>query len=43
MKRKYRDKKKNEYCKNNNIRLLRIPYYEFKNIENILKNLLLSD
>lgn len=33
---KARDTMKNEYCKNNNIKLLRIPYWEFKNIENIL-------
>jgi len=31
-----RDQIKNEYCKNKNIRLLRIPYYELNNIENIL-------
>jgi len=31
------DKLKNEYCKNNNIPLLRIPYWEFDNIEEILK------
>ena len=31
------DKIKNEYCKNNNINLIRIPYWEFNNIENILK------
>jgi len=30
------DKLKNEYCKKNNIPLLRIPYWEFDNIENIL-------
>lgn len=29
---------KNEYCKNNNIDLLRIPYYDYKNIEYIIKN-----
>lgn len=28
---KYHDNIKNNYCKNNNIRLIRIPYYEFKN------------
>jgi len=27
---------KNEYCKNNNIKLLRIPYWEFDNIKLIL-------
>lgn len=32
-----RDEMKNEYCKDNNIKLIRIPYWEFNNIENILK------
>ncbi len=31
-----RDSIKNEYCKNNSIYILRIPYTQFKNIENIL-------
>lgn len=31
------DELKNQYCKNNNIKLLRIPYWDFDNIENILK------
>jgi very-short-patch-repair endonuclease len=31
-----RDNIKNEYCKNNNIELLRIKYTEIKNIENII-------
>lgn len=35
-KRKKYDKIKNEYCKNNNIHLLRIPYTEYNNIEQIL-------
>lgn len=30
------DELKNQYCKNNNIKLLRIPYWEFDNIEDIL-------
>ncbi len=30
------DERKNQYCKNNNIKLLRIPYWEFNNIEEIL-------
>lgn len=30
------DKLKDEYCKNNNIPLLRIPYWDFDNIEEIL-------
>ncbi len=33
---KHNDQIKNEYCKNNNIQLIRIPYWEFKNIEKIL-------
>lgn len=35
---KYRDNIKNEFCKNNNIKLIRIPYWEKKNIEIILDN-----
>lgn len=35
--RKVKDTIKNEYCKKNNITLIRIPYWEFDNIENILK------
>jgi hypothetical protein len=34
----YHDKLKNEYCKNHNIKLLRIRYDEFDNIEQILRN-----
>ena len=33
---KIRDAIKNDYCKKNNIRLIRIPYWEFENIEKIL-------
>ena len=33
---KERDTIKNEYCKNNNIKLIRIPYWDFDNIETIL-------
>jgi len=33
---KKRDKIKNNYCKENNIKLIRIPYWEFDNIEEIL-------
>ncbi len=33
-----RDSIKNEYCKTNNINLLRIPYWESKNIETIISN-----
>jgi len=35
-----RDKIKDEYAKNNNIHLLRIPYTEFDNIEKIISNYL---
>ena len=38
----YRDNLKNEYCKQNNIDLLRIPYWEFDNIEEILTNKLMQ-
>lgn len=33
---KFRDNIKYQFCKNNNISLLIIPYYELKNIERIL-------
>ena len=33
---KVRDSIKNDYCKNKNILMLRIPYWDFDNIENIL-------
>ena len=32
------DNRKNNYCKNNGITLIRIPYTEFDNIENILES-----
>jgi hypothetical protein len=35
------DRRKNEYAKTNNIKLLEIPYWEFDNIEEILKKELL--
>lgn len=35
-----RDKIKNQYCKENNINLLRIPYWENKNIKTIINNYL---
>lgn len=35
-KRQERDKIKNNYCKENNINLLRIPYYEKNNIDSII-------
>ena len=31
------DNIKTQYCLDNNIKLIRIPYWEFDNIENILK------
>ena len=34
---KERDKIKDQYCKNNGIKLIRIPYWEFKNSEEIIK------
>jgi len=37
--RKKRDRIKNKYCKKNNIRLIRIPYTEFDNIEKILNKI----
>lgn len=33
---KCRDEIKTQYCKENNIKLIRIPYWEFDNIEEIL-------
>lgn len=36
------DKMKNQYCKDNNISLLRIPYWDFDNIEKILNRELLN-
>lgn len=35
---KLRDEIKNEYCKEHNISLLRIPYWDFTNIESILED-----
>lgn len=32
------DKRKDKFCKENNIKLIRIPYFEYNNIEQILKN-----
>jgi hypothetical protein len=32
----YHDQLKNEYCNRNNIQLVRIPYWKFDDIENIL-------
>jgi hypothetical protein len=36
--RQLKDKIKTDFCKNNNINLLRIPYTEFSNINEILKD-----
>jgi hypothetical protein len=36
-KQQYHDQLKNEYCAKNNIKLIRIPYWEFDNIETILQ------
>lgn len=33
----FHDDIKNKYCENNNIKLIRIPYWDFNNIEQILK------
>ena len=35
-----RDKLKNEFCEDNNLKLLRIPYYEKNNIEKLIKEFL---
>ena len=35
------DKIKNQYCIDNNIPLIRIPYWEYDSIEYILKNVLM--
>ena len=35
-----KDTIKNIYCKNNNINLIRIPYWEYDNIENILNEII---
>jgi hypothetical protein len=40
----FRDNIKNNYCKSNNIKLIRIPYWDYDNIEHILtKELLLKE
>lgn len=41
-KQKINDNIKNEYCKNKNISMIRIPYYEKENIESILEGILSS-
>jgi very-short-patch-repair endonuclease len=37
-----RDEIKDKYCEKNNIPILRIPYWDFDNIENILENTLMK-
>ena len=37
----FRDRIKNDYCKQNNIKLIRIPYTKFNDIEQILKSVLI--
>lgn len=39
---KIRDNIKTKYCQDNNIKLIRIPYWDFDNIEEILENELLK-
>ena len=41
-KRKKNDYIKDEYCKENNIRLIRIPFWDYENIENIILEKILS-
>lgn len=40
---KIRDNIKNVYCKENNITLIRFPYYDHKNFENILDNIIYAN
>ena len=40
---KTNDKIKNSYCESNNIRLVRIPYWKLKNINNLLNNIFKGD
>lgn len=42
IKTQYHDQMKNNYCQTNNISLLRIPYWEYDNIETILTNYLME-
>ena len=37
---KENDRIKDEYCKNNNIPLVRIPYWELSTIEKVIKNII---
>lgn len=38
---KRRDKIKDDYCLRNNLKLVRIPYFKMKNIEEIIKEVVL--
>jgi len=38
----YRDRLKDEYCKNNSIHMIRIPYWDFNHIEQILRKELID-
>lgn len=40
---KRKDEIKNQYCINNNIKLIRIPYWKFDNIEEIIKNEIINE
>ena len=42
MNRKYLDNVKSQYCKNNNIELIRIPYWEKDSIKEILNRKLIT-
>ena len=42
-KQQYHDRLKNEYCENNNIKLIRIPYWEFDSLENILEDIIIKN
>lgn len=38
-----KDELKNIYCRNNNLKLLRIPYWDFENIERIINNFITKE
>ncbi len=40
---KYKDEIKNNYCKQNNIKLIRIPYWDFFNLEEVLGEKLIAE
>ena len=37
---KIKDELKNNFCKQNNIKIIRIAYFDYKNIDEILKSLI---